>query len=142
MRYLILICSIVLFAAACQKQAVNSGDPANEKRYTMTGKVISVDPAKKTATIDHNEIPGYMKPMTMTCPIRADWVWEDLKPGSDIRAELVVNETADVPYWLENIGIVAVAANSAVNSMNCPGLTRRSSRVIWSRTVSCSRLIR
>lgn len=113
MRYLILICSIVLFAAACQKQAVNSGDPANEKRYTMTGKVISVDPAKKTATIDHNEIPGYMKPMTMTFPIRADWVWEDLKPGSDIRAELVVNETADVPYWLENIGIVAVADPNA-----------------------------
>jgi protein SCO1/2 len=50
-----------------------------------------------------------MPAMTMDFPIHADWVWDELKPGADIRAELVADNTAKDPYWLENIGIVAVA---------------------------------
>lgn len=49
-----------------------------------------------------------MPAMTMDFPIRADWVWDELTSGGEIRAELVVDNAADEPYWLENIGIVAV----------------------------------
>ncbi|MDQ3799795.1 MAG: SCO family protein, partial [Acidobacteriota bacterium] len=52
------------------------------------------------------DVPGFMEAMTMSFPIRADWVWEDLTPGSEIRAELVVDD-AKGDYWLENIGIIA-----------------------------------
>jgi protein SCO1/2 len=50
-----------------------------------------------------------MPAMEMDFPIREDWVWDDLIPGSEIRAQLVVDNSADEPYWLEKIGIIANA---------------------------------
>jgi len=50
-----------------------------------------------------------MEAMTMDFPIHEDWVWDELQPGADVRAELVVDKTAKDPYWLEKIGIVASA---------------------------------
>lgn len=73
----------------------------------MKGKVISVDKAKKTATIEHDEVKGFMQPMTMPFAIKADWIWDDLKPGAEISsADLVVDETATPSSWLENIALV------------------------------------
>ena len=107
MRYLtVFLFSIMLFTA-CQKAGQKPVASAEAKRYPFKGKVVSVNKDKKTAEIDHEEIPGFMEAMTMPFPIHADWVWDELTPGSEIRAELVVDETAKDPYWLENIGIVA-----------------------------------
>ena len=41
----------------------------------------------------------------MDFPIREDWVWEDLNPGADVFAELVVEADG---YWLEKIAISAL----------------------------------
>ena len=109
MRYTVLFLSVILlFTAACQKVETQSQNSSAElKRYTLKGKVISVDRANKKATIEHDEIPGFMKRMTMVFTIKADWIWEDLKPGAEIAsADLVVDETAKDPYWLENIALV------------------------------------
>ena len=73
----------------------------------MVGKVISVDREAKRAKIEHETIEGFMEAMTMDFPIREDWIWNDLKPGAEIRAELVMDAQAEDPYWLENIGIIA-----------------------------------
>ena len=62
---------------------------------------------RQTAVIDHDDIPGYMDAMTMPFPIHEDWVWDDLTPGSEVRADLVVDNTGKDPYWLEKVGIVA-----------------------------------
>ena len=106
MRYLILFLSVILLFTACRKaEQPPQNASANAKRYNLKGKVVAVDKTNKKATIDHSEIPEMpMKAMTMTFPIRADWVWDDLTKGSEIRAELVVDKDS---YWLENIGIVA-----------------------------------
>ncbi len=107
MRYIILFLSVILLFTACQKTVPPQNTSAELKRYTLKGKVISVDKAKKKATIEHEEIKGYMPRMTMDFPIRADWIWDDLKPGAEISsADLVVDETAKDPYWLENIALV------------------------------------
>ena len=37
----------------------------NEKRYPLTGKVIAINKTEKTATINHDEISGYMERMTL-----------------------------------------------------------------------------
>lgn len=103
MRYLVLFFLSILLFTACQK-ADTQPVSADAKRYPLKGTVVSVDKANKKAEIKHDEIPGYMEAMTMNFPIRADWVWEDLTPGSEIRAELVVDNNG---YWLESIGIVA-----------------------------------
>lgn len=106
MRTIFLVFLAALLTAACQP-LVNESPRSEVKRYELRGKVISVDKANKKAAIEHEEIPGYMKKMTMDFPIHEDWVWDDLLPGVEIRAELVVDNTAKEPYWLEKIGILA-----------------------------------
>jgi len=103
MRYFLLILFFTLFFTACQKAETQTAS-TDAKRYTLKGKIVSVDKAKKKATITHDEIPGYMDAMTMDFPIREDWVWEDLTKDAEIRADLVVDKDG---YWLEKIGIVA-----------------------------------
>lgn len=106
MRYFILFLLIVsLFA--CKSGVSNNQQPAAAKRYPLKGKVVSVDRTAKKAKIDHEPVEGYMDAMTMDFPIHADWVWNDLLPGSEIRAELVVDNNDKDPYYLENIGIIA-----------------------------------
>lgn len=107
MRHTIFFLLAVFIFGACQNTS-NTNSSALTKRYPLKGKVVSVDRQAKKATIDHEPVEGYMPAMTMDFPIRADWVWDELTPGSEIRAELVVDNAADEPYWLENIGIVAV----------------------------------
>jgi protein SCO1 len=108
MRHTVLFLLAVFIFTACQNNSNNNGFSASAKRYSLKGKVVSVDRAAKKAKIDHEAVEGYMPAMTMEFPIRADWVWDELMPGSEIRAELVVDNPAKEPYWLENIGIVAV----------------------------------
>lgn len=105
--FVIVLISLLAISGCGSGEA--QSDPSKQKRYPMKGKVISVDRAAKKAVIDHEEIEGFMEPMRMTFPIHEDWVWDDLKPGAEIRAELVVDSTAKDPYWLEKIGIVAAA---------------------------------
>jgi len=107
MRYLFILFLALSALTACQRQAKNEG--AGEiKRYPLKGKVISVDTANKKAKIDHEKIPGFMDAMTMDFPIHENWVWAELSPGAEVHAELVVDMSADEPYWLEKIGIVAL----------------------------------
>lgn len=100
--------SLIVFVAfaACSSEKASSPDA---KRYPLKGKVVSVDRTAKKAVIDHEPVEGYMPAMTMEFPIHADWVWEDLAPGAEVRAELVVDNKAKDPYWLENIGIIAAS---------------------------------
>lgn len=106
MRYFLLVVLSVSLFAACKPGGSQTSNSAELKRYEIKGKVISVDKAARKAKIDHDDVPGYMPPMTMDFPIRADWVWEDLTPGAQIRAELVV-DNPNGQYWLENIGIMS-----------------------------------
>ena len=107
MRYLIIFLSVIFLFAACQKPvAPENTASANVKRYELKGKVDSVNKAAKKATIDHQDIPGYMEAMTMEFPIRQDAVWDVLTPGSLIRADLVV-DNAKGEFWLENMSISA-----------------------------------
>ena len=110
-RFLLIISFVLLasFISSCGRTTANSNTSSAEKRYELKGKVVSVDKAAKRATIHHEAIPGFMEAMTMEFPIREDWVWGELQPGAEVHAELVVDNAAKDPYWLEKIGIVALA---------------------------------
>ncbi|GIU81618.1 MAG: redoxin [Acidobacteria bacterium] len=97
----------LVFFVGCDRNKNLTNTTSEAKRYELRGKVISVDKANKKAEIEHEEIPGFMPKMTMTFPIHDDWVWEDLVPGVEIKATLVVDEKAKDPYWLENLVIIA-----------------------------------
>jgi protein SCO1/2 len=110
MRIYFIVLVISLLLTGCSGGHATADDASSgAKRYALKGKVVAVDAANKKATIDHEAIEGYMEAMTMSFPIHADWVWQDLTVGSEIRADLVVDNTAKEPYWLENIGIIANA---------------------------------
>lgn len=109
MRIIFLLLFSSLLFSACQKPAVETNSSNPTKRYALKGKVVSVDRDRKRATVDHEPVEGYMDAMTMEFPIHEDWVWDDLVPGSEIRAELVVDNSAKDPFWLEKIGIIASA---------------------------------
>ncbi len=104
--FILLLFSILLFSACNTQQAETQNTSANAKRYELEGEVLSVDRANKKASIKHKEIEGYMDQMTMDFPIREDWVWDDLTPGAQIFADLVVDNQNN-EYWLENIKISA-----------------------------------
>ena len=108
MRTFILFLSLFLRFAACKSGVDSNHASTTAKRYPLKGKVISVDRTAKKAKIEHEKIEGYMEAMTMDFPIHADWIWNDLNPGSEVRAELVVDNTAKDPYFLENVGIIAL----------------------------------
>lgn len=109
---------IAALAAACQKtETAKQNASADAKKYDIKGKVLSADRTTKKAKIAHDDVPGYMPAMTMDFPIKDDWVWDDLTPGSEVRAQLVVDK--DGSYWLEQIGIIAAPnPNQTVPPLN------------------------
>lgn len=89
----------------------DSGSSVNQKRYPLSGKVISADRVAKKARIEHSAIAGFMPAMTMDFAVPSDLVWDDLVAGADIRAELVADPTRKEPYWLEKMSIVSAPEN-------------------------------
>jgi protein SCO1/2 len=106
MRIFLFLIAASLFFGACQKNEVPAPS-ADSARYELRGKEISVDKAKKTDQIEHEEIKDLMPKMTMEFKINEEWIWEDLVPGSEVRATLVYDKNAKDPMTLEKIGIIA-----------------------------------
>lgn len=90
---------LCLFAIGCQREPPPS---ANAKRFDLTGKVVSVEPAKHIITVAHDEIKDYMPRMTMPFKVKGDWVFGVVKPGDRIAAAYVVDGTDS---WLEEVVI-------------------------------------
>ncbi len=94
--------SLVLAAgAACKsRQEEAAGGPIN--RYPMRGVVLSVDAARKSASIRHEEIPGFMEAMTMDFPVKNAGDLAKLAPGAAITATLC-QRPSDFEYWIEDV---------------------------------------
>ena len=79
---LLIIC--VSFAASCRRSS------ANEKRYELKGKVVSVDRDKSQVTISHDDVKGYMPAMTMPFSV-SETDLQILAPEDQVVATLVVD---------------------------------------------------
>jgi protein SCO1 len=103
LKFLSLLIVIVSIFSACKKEDVPKGEV---KTYPLKGVVLSVDKDKKKVKVKHEPIKDYMDAMTMDFVIKnEDWVFEELQPSAEIRADLVVD--SEMNYWLEKVGIVA-----------------------------------
>ncbi len=85
----------LLAGVGCIKRAGSAPAANGERRYPLTGEVVSTDPAKKILVVRHNEVPGYMPAMTMEFPVSAGDA-AAAKPGERIRADLVVERSGAV----------------------------------------------
>jgi protein SCO1 len=112
MRIAAFLLSALLLLYGCGRDTQHVASP-NAKRYQLKGKVVKVDKDKKKAAIAHEKIEGFMDAMTMDFPIHADWVWKELSPGAEINAELVVDNTAKEPFWLENLTVISSTTQGA-----------------------------
>ena len=78
--------------------------PTEQKteRHELNGKVVSIDKAGKTVTVDHKEIPGFMGAMTMPYPVKDEHLLDNLAPGDQVNAQIVADSKS---MWLENIEV-------------------------------------
>jgi protein SCO1/2 len=92
---------------ACQEQT-------KEERYPLRGKVVSVDPAQKSVTVDHEEVEGLMPGMVMPFPVKDEWAFESLAPGDGLGATLVVQEGGGrKKFWLQDLVITRSEPSAA-----------------------------
>jgi protein SCO1 len=77
--------------AAAGASAASSG----ERRFALTGEVISADAQRKVLVVRHNKVGGYMPAMTMEFAVSAGDA-AAARPGERIRGELVVERAGTV----------------------------------------------
>ena len=107
--------SLLLWLAACSSQpsrnepAAQQAQPTEQKteRHQLNGKVVSIDKAGKTVTVDHKEIPGFMGAMTMPYPVKDEHLLDNLSAGDQVKAQVVADSAS---MWLENVVVVQKAA--------------------------------
>jgi len=97
-----------MLSLSCHRKA-----PTTLKRYHFTGRIDSIDAADGSATIDNDNLPGVMDPMTMLYKIKPQSVVRQLAPGDSISADYIIIEPDDDnarnDSWLENVQITAHA---------------------------------
>jgi protein SCO1/2 len=75
---------------------------AEQKVFDLVGKVVDIDKERKTLTVDHQDIPGFMGAMTMPYAVKDVALLERVSPGDQITAKVVSGSGG---YWLENIAV-------------------------------------
>jgi protein SCO1/2 len=88
--------------------------PASDiKRYTLTGKIISVDKANLSMVVDAGEVKGFMGAMAMPYKVKKPADLDAVSVGDSISAELVVQAT---DYWLENVKVTQKSTTAPAGS--------------------------
>ena len=88
----------VILLAACSRPS-SSAKVAH--RYALSGKIVSLDRAHQSATIDAAAIPNYMEAMTMEYPIESKSDFASLHVGESITGNLDVMD--DDRYRISDI---------------------------------------
>jgi protein SCO1/2 len=91
------ISALVCLSVACKPK------PA-QQRFPFHGMVINTEPRGKQALIQHDNIPGLMKGMTMPFNIKDDKTLAALRPGDTLQATLVKQQYES---WLEDVKVVS-----------------------------------
>ena len=107
-RRTILISVLITFTFLAGACSWGDQPPQNEKRYPIKGVVVAVNQQERTATIKHEDIPGYMQGMTMDFKIKNAADLQTMKPGDQITGTLVID---DISSWIE---VTAVTEGGAV----------------------------
>ncbi|HLJ15302.1 MAG TPA: copper-binding protein [Bryobacteraceae bacterium] len=114
----ISVFAVFLTGCSSPKPATEQQAPAEgPKRYQLSGRVVSVEPAKQQVVVDAEDIPGFMMAMTMGYAVKSPDQLTPLSPEDQIKADVVVNGT-DV--HLENIVVVKKADKSKVPASSQP----------------------
>lgn len=102
---------IVAIPLACLLVAVSCRNSA--RHYTLHGRVLAKDQATARITVDNEDIPGFMPPMTMSYTVKDAPGLERLAPGDRITADVVVVNNS---YWLEHVIVTDQSKRGTVSA--------------------------
>lgn len=94
-KIFVVVIASFSFATACQPGA---------KRYQLRGQVMDKNLATNEITVNHEDIPGFMPAMTMPYKVKDPAVVQEVEPGDQIAAEVVITSDG-TNYWLEDVRI-------------------------------------
>src|SRR4051794_7844535 len=86
-HFWLAVLAMPLVLAGCQDGATGK-KAATDGGYDVKGKVVAVDPVKPAVTLDHEDIPGLMKAMTMEFRVEDPKALEGIKAGDQVRGRL------------------------------------------------------
>ena len=93
MRAFLVVClGLAGLSAACAGKA-------DQREFTLQGQIISVTPNRDQATVNHEEIKGFMPAMTMPYEVRDAQLLDGLAPGDLINATLIVFSNGAFVQW-------------------------------------------
>jgi protein SCO1/2 len=101
---LLMVMTIVGVGSGLAQAAGQSVPP---KHFKLAGTVKSVDAKNHKLVVDHKEIPGFMKAMTMPYNVRKEDDLTKISAGDQIAADVVVS--AEEGRYLENVNVTAHA---------------------------------
>ena len=96
-RILVLLIAALYLSCGSAPHA----EQKNKKSYTLHGKVIAVNPAAKTVTVDHEKVEGWMDAMEMAYNVDKEAVLQRVKAGDKIKATVY-----DDDFKLYNLEVV------------------------------------
>jgi Cu/Ag efflux protein CusF len=97
----LLVLLSLLVAAGCGKHEETQAGGA--QYYELKGQILAVDTSAKRLTIAHEEIPHYMKAMTMTFRVKDASLLHGVEPGDSVRGVLAVHRP-DV--WIDSLAVL------------------------------------
>jgi hypothetical protein len=103
MERLATLLLLALFVIACADEAPKPVSEPGEKLHTVSGTILSRVPSANTLHIKHEEIPGFMKAMTMDFAVRGAQVTELPPDNTRIEATLHVTDRA---WWITDVRAV------------------------------------
>jgi mono/diheme cytochrome c family protein len=122
--FVLLTFLAAIFAFSCQRNTETSRSltptkAAETQIYKAVGVIKSIDTDASKITVDHEEIPGYMRAMEATVGVSDAKMLETVKIGDKIEFELERTASNVVITKLTKIGEVAQINGSEIYKTNC-----------------------
>lgn len=115
-------CTAFLIACALFLSACGGSSSGDRQEYKLQGQVISVSADTKKAVIKHEDIPGFMKAMTMEYEAREGNEFAPLAPGDLITARLVVEPRGAYVEAVHKVGNAPIERATGSASAAAPGI--------------------
>jgi protein SCO1 len=84
----LLLLSLAAMLSGCRREA----PPGNVREFPLTGQILALNPAKREATVKHDDVKGFMDAMTMDFTVKPATDLAGLQPGDLIAATLVITD--------------------------------------------------
>lgn len=107
-----------LLLAACGEPA----RPEGVREFPITGEVLAIKRDRTEITVKHDDVPGFMPPMTMPFAIKDPALLEGLAPGDLIAATLVLTDEESYLTAIRRTGTLPPEARAQLPGAPVPVL--------------------